>query len=224
MEKFFRVENIIIDKTGIFDSASEQHLYIVLCRYCNYTKTAFPSIDKLSKITMRSKKTVVTALNSLEKKGLILRKKFRGRNSLYMVIPLQKENFPEHLESLGEIGEKVLKNIPLGDPSDAYLEGERLYLPEEYDDAQKKRNLNDPVVILVQNLISNYANAELSLVKKLFPPIGFSLDDVKKMRDEIAASSFLSGNQTRRPEFQLFITPKYYKAILAGEFRDNYRT
>lgn len=68
---YFRVENAVIDNYQIFDSIYEAYLYVVLCRYCNNGSVAFPGYKKLADQCHCSRRTIINAMNVLEKKGYI---------------------------------------------------------------------------------------------------------------------------------------------------------
>ncbi len=68
---YFKVENEVVDNCTVFSSPHEKLLHMVLARFCNNNKVAFPSYSTLSELCICSKSTIIRTMNSLEKKGLI---------------------------------------------------------------------------------------------------------------------------------------------------------
>lgn len=68
---YFKVENAVIDEAKLFSSIHESHLYLVLSRYCNNNKIAFPSYSKLAELCYCSRTTIIKCMASLENKGYI---------------------------------------------------------------------------------------------------------------------------------------------------------
>ena len=71
IDYYFKVENAVIDNSETFDNIYASHLFIVLSRYCNNNNVAFPSYATLAKLCYCSRSTIIKAMNTLEKKGLI---------------------------------------------------------------------------------------------------------------------------------------------------------
>ena len=71
IDHYFKVENALVDKPNIFDNIYDAHLFVVLCRYCNNNSIAFPGYTTLAEQCYCSRRTVINAMKSLEKKGYI---------------------------------------------------------------------------------------------------------------------------------------------------------
>ncbi|MGL6064852.1 MAG: helix-turn-helix domain-containing protein [Fusobacteriaceae bacterium] len=71
VEFYFKVENAIIDDSELFSDTYELCLYMVLSRFCNNKQYAFPSYSKLAEICHCSRRTIIKAMASLEKKGYV---------------------------------------------------------------------------------------------------------------------------------------------------------
>ncbi|MEG0022782.1 MAG: helix-turn-helix domain-containing protein [Cetobacterium sp.] len=68
---YFKIENAVIDNPEIFSNIYESHLFMVLARFCNNGKVAFPSYNTLAKLCYCSKSTIIRSMKSLEDKKLI---------------------------------------------------------------------------------------------------------------------------------------------------------
>lgn len=69
---WFWAENNLVDREDL--TIYEKMIYIVLIRYSNEESSCFPSYKTISKKASCSERQVSNVLNSLEKKGLIVRK------------------------------------------------------------------------------------------------------------------------------------------------------
>ncbi|MGL4393215.1 MAG: helix-turn-helix domain-containing protein [Fusobacteriaceae bacterium] len=110
---YFKVENAVIDDE-IFDSATEGFVFVVLSRYCNNNKYAYPSLNTLLKKCKISKPTLLQNINSLIAKGLLKKETRTGLNgsnesNLYSV-----QNFKKYSAHDLESNTTPSKNILLG--------------------------------------------------------------------------------------------------------------
>lgn len=68
---YFKVENAVVDDHKIFSNIYESHLFVILSRYCNNGKIAFPSYNTLAKQCYCSRSIIIRAMNSLIEKKLV---------------------------------------------------------------------------------------------------------------------------------------------------------
>jgi len=81
---FFQTPNSAIDDEGNL-TAYELLVYIVLCRYGNNGKAAFPSYNTMARKAAISPRSVARALTGLLEKGFIVKKNRVGSSNVYSV-------------------------------------------------------------------------------------------------------------------------------------------
>jgi len=82
---FFQVPNSVIDEEGNL-TAYELLVYVVLRRYGNRGKAAFPSYDTIVRKAAISRATVARALTGLIEKGYIIKQNRSGSSNVYRVL------------------------------------------------------------------------------------------------------------------------------------------
>ncbi|HHT9126412.1 MAG TPA: helix-turn-helix domain-containing protein [Candidatus Brocadiia bacterium] len=83
---WFRVPNAVIDHYGRILGPSGIAVYCVLAKYANnLTRKAFPSHSLIASKLGISRRTVIRKLKKLKQLGLVLDKRRKGKNSLYIV-------------------------------------------------------------------------------------------------------------------------------------------
>ncbi len=98
--RFVSVDYGVLHDTEHFNKIYEKMVYIVLCKYADYTdKTSFPSISTIAKQAMCSETSVREALKHLQKVGLIKveHRKDGARNfsNLYTILDVP-DHFPKY--------------------------------------------------------------------------------------------------------------------------------
>ncbi|MFB5819504.1 helix-turn-helix domain-containing protein [Clostridioides difficile] len=85
LQKFTSIENDLIYREDL--SVYEKMIYITLASYSDDNSSCFPSCKTISKNVGCSERQVSRALNNLESKNLIQRKKYRseGKKNIYFI-------------------------------------------------------------------------------------------------------------------------------------------
>lgn len=83
IKNWFWVENELIDRVDL--SFEVKAMYMILARFSDKEGKCFPSIDRLSEIIGKDKRTVIRYIKKLEEKGLIeKRRRFNQTNIYYL--------------------------------------------------------------------------------------------------------------------------------------------
>ncbi|MEV2849922.1 helix-turn-helix domain-containing protein [Paenibacillus larvae] len=71
-KKHVQIDYDVISDTAIFNSVYEKMVYVILCKYANWTtKSSYPSVARIAKEAFCSENTVRKALRKLTEIGLI---------------------------------------------------------------------------------------------------------------------------------------------------------
>lgn len=193
---FFRVENRVIDE-GIFTTTQEMAVYMVINRFNNREEQyAFPSLDFFAEKCRCSRKTVLKAVRTMERKGLLQVERVEGRNNRYLIKRSGSDTLPSSQNTQGSVSGLLDK--------------------EQSINNNKKESLTRGEVLKeIHKLISEATGAELFRVEQGFHGAGKSLEILLGLRERIKYSDFLLGRKVKKPELWHFSKTE---TILSGYY------
>ena len=80
-KNWFWIENELVDRIVL--SFEEKAMYMILARFVDKEGKCFPSIEKLSEIIGKDKRTVIRYMKKLEEKGLVEKKRRYNQTNVY---------------------------------------------------------------------------------------------------------------------------------------------
>lgn len=195
MEKYFRVDNRIIDEIR-FDNACEFGVYMIILRFGNNGQIAYPSLDFMRERLRTSNRKILIAIESLESKGMIEITRINRRCNWYRVVPTPVVVSPTKNEILTSTVE---------------------------ENKEKEINSRRELLDEIYNLISKGTGDNIFLIQQIFTGRGLTDDELVQMRDKIMESDFLMGKSELKPTIRNYDSIGQIDKVRFGYYRNRKR-
>ena len=159
---WFWVENELIDRVDL--SFEVKAMYMILARFSDKEGKCFPSIDRLSEIIGKDKRTVIRYIKKLEEKGLIEKRRRFNKTNIY------------YLKNVAFSSDKI-DNDKNDSDKDVFSDSDK----DVFSDSDKNVNLKKPIE---KNPIKKTQLKKESKKEKI-GKLEETIEDFEKMRKSI---------------------------------------
>ncbi len=170
---WFWIENNLVDRKDL--TFEEKAMYTILARFADENGKCFPSIEKLSELIGKDKRTVIRYTKKLEEKGLIEKKRRFNQTNIYYLKNVDSDS--DKKDNDIDVSSNSDKDVFSDSDKDVFSDSDK----DVFSDSDKNVNLKKPIE---KNPIKKTQLKKESKKEKI-GKLEETIEDFEKMRKSI---------------------------------------